>query len=56
MERKSARSRLAFEDDSVDFHESVLVIKVTGGLMSPFITHAFTIIHVRSLPIQYTDH
>ena len=56
MEHKPALSRLAFEDDSLDFHESALVVKATGGLMSPFITHALTIIHVRSLPIQYSDY
>ena len=56
MEHKPALSRLAFEDDSLGFHESALVIKATGGLISPFIAHALTIIHVRSLPIQYNDH
>jgi len=44
---KLALSRLTFEDDSIDFHESALVIKATRGLISPFITYIHTIIHVR---------
>jgi len=50
-----ALSRLAFEDGSLNVNEAVLVIKATGRLMSPFVTHTHTIIHVQKLPIQYSD-
>jgi len=32
---------LAFGGGSLDSNESVLVIKATGGLMSPFVIHTF---------------